>query len=234
MRFTAEFSAQAWLSNHALSVDPDGDTTWDVTEHLKMLRPDLRPLVLKPGLERDGLREAKTAPQWVREWSGPFEIELHAEGENDGEWSDIGVDPDMALLLSELPYVDPEAAVVPPVSLVEQLRDLIALGLDLQEARAVLEDSSAEAEDGPAFVVLQEGGSSGEIYASAHSSLEDAEAFRIDCRDSGSYRTSEIFEVPRALARHGEELYTLLEQAARAELDYPEDAEVASAVDADA
>ena len=73
-----------------------------------------------------------------------------------------------------------------------------------------------------AFVVIQEGGSSEEIYIHASDSEADAEAFRVSCRDDGAYRTSDVIEVPAALAAHGDSLYSLLEAVAQAEFDYPE------------
>lgn len=65
----------------------------------------------------------------------------------------------------------------------------------------------------PAFVVVQEGGSSGELYIHSSPSEEDAVAFRESCADA-AYRTSGVIEVPAALAAHGEELYVLLEAVA--------------------
>ena len=53
------------------------------------------------------------------------------------------------------------------------------------------------------YVVVQEGGSSCELYIQTYSSRGAAEDFRVACRDEGSYRTSEdIIEVPASLADH--------------------------------
>ncbi|WP_126223538.1 hypothetical protein [Burkholderia ambifaria] len=58
----------------------------------------------------------------------------------------------------------------------------------------------APAAEGTAFVLIQEGGSSEELYVHSHDSREAAEQDRIDCWTDGAYRTSEIIEVPASLA----------------------------------
>lgn len=51
------------------------------------------------------------------------------------------------------------------------------------------------------FVVVQEGGSSTEIYAAAFDTEDDAKAYRDSCEE-GAYRTSKPVPVPRSLADH--------------------------------
>lgn len=60
--------------------------------------------------------------------------------------------------------------------------------------------NKAISEPKPAFVLVQEGGSSTEMYVHAWDSLAEAEQDRINCTKDGSYRTSEIVEVPGAIA----------------------------------
>lgn len=76
--------------------------------------------------------------------------------------------------------------------------------------------------DGTRYVLIQEGGSSAELYVHAHASLADAEADRVSCEEGGSYRTSEIVEVPASLAAHPQ-FYEVVEQLVRATgtLSYP-------------
>lgn len=78
----------------------------------------------------------------------------------------------------------------------------------------------AEPESGTAFVVVQQGGSSLEVYIHASSTRQEAEAFREEC-ENGAYETSEIIEVPGALAAHGESLYEVLEAVAEAAIALP-------------
>lgn len=53
------------------------------------------------------------------------------------------------------------------------------------------------------YIVIQEGGSSCELYVHVHGTRKDAEVDRISCCENGSYRTSkDIIEVPASLANH--------------------------------
>ncbi|MEY2152324.1 hypothetical protein AB7849_15570 [Rhodanobacter sp. 115] len=71
----------------------------------------------------------------------------------------------------------------------------------------------------PAYLVVQEGGTSGELYVLAGESREEAEDLRAGCSQA-SYRTSAVIEVPAVLAAHGETLYELIEEILRAERSY--------------
>jgi hypothetical protein len=70
------FNPQAWLNDYAISVDPQGDTVWEVPkdEFLKQFPTDAD--FISKHQERDDLRHEGSAPQWVRDWSGPFEVDL--------------------------------------------------------------------------------------------------------------------------------------------------------------
>jgi hypothetical protein len=76
----------------------------------------------------------------------------------------------------------------------------------------------------PAFVLIQEGGSSAELYVHAWDTRCEAEQDRIDCTRDGSYRTSDIVEVPGALANNPGFYDTVaaLVKAASQTLDYVE------------
>jgi hypothetical protein len=50
------------------------------------------------------------------------------------------------------------------------------------------------------FVLIQEGGTSLELYVHAHGSRGEADEDRLSCENDGAYRTSEILEVPESLA----------------------------------
>jgi hypothetical protein len=65
----------------AIEVDAEGPTMWDCTEYLDSLTSEARAPVMIEGTSHGGyasdrLREADTAPSWVKEWGGPFEIRL--------------------------------------------------------------------------------------------------------------------------------------------------------------
>ncbi|XAI97195.1 hypothetical protein [Dolichospermum phage Dfl-JY45] len=80
----------------------------------------------------------------------------------------------------------------------------------------VLDAHANNAPDAPsAYLVIQEGGTSEEIYIHVSTSAEDAEAHRIECGE-GAYRTSSVLEVPAAVAAVGEEAYEFIESVAKA------------------
>lgn len=88
----------------------------------------------------------------------------------------------LAILLQRHGYTQPDG----------QPKDLDEL---LAEAR------KAKAEPAAVYVLIQEGGSSSELYVHSHDTLADADADRESCASNGAYRTSPAFPVPGALAQ---------------------------------
>lgn len=63
------FNPQAWVNDYTMAVDPEGPTEWLVECSLvETLKDDT--------YESDNLRHHANAPAWVKEWSGPFYIEI--------------------------------------------------------------------------------------------------------------------------------------------------------------
>jgi hypothetical protein len=50
------------------------------------------------------------------------------------------------------------------------------------------------------YLLIQEGGTSEELYVHAHETLGDAQDDRESCEDDGAYRTTDIIEIPSSLA----------------------------------
>lgn len=73
--------------------------------------------------------------------------------------------------------------------------------------------------DHGAYLVVQEGGASSELYVHVSASREEAQAFREDCGSNGAYRTSEVIGVPTELAALGETFYAFVEDVVAASLD---------------
>lgn len=75
-----------------------------------------------------------------------------------------------------------------------------------------------------AYVLIQEGGSSDELYLHAHTSMAEAEADRQSCAQ-GAYRTTPAIAVNGMLAAMGEPFYEAIEAvlSSRDDLDYPEE-----------
>lgn len=79
----AEFTAQEWIGDTAIEVDPEGPTTWDCTADFAALDEHYRNELIdemtrsEGALDhRDHLVEGSTAPEWVRSWDGPFDLRV--------------------------------------------------------------------------------------------------------------------------------------------------------------
>ncbi len=75
-RVIARFHPQAWINDYACAVDPQGETTWDVTDEVVAAGRDAALGMRDDDYATDALRESANAPTWVREWSGPFYVEV--------------------------------------------------------------------------------------------------------------------------------------------------------------
>lgn len=80
-RFQATFVPQAWQNDYAIRVDPKGDTVWDISTQflLDSTLDKLFTAFARRDYARDDLRFDPAAPSWVREWQGPFEVDLEDE-----------------------------------------------------------------------------------------------------------------------------------------------------------
>ncbi len=73
-RIIATFVPQVWVNDYAMEVDPEGEDTWDVTDEI-LAMPREKALALQDcDYESDALRELPSAPEWVRDWGGPFSV----------------------------------------------------------------------------------------------------------------------------------------------------------------
>jgi hypothetical protein len=85
MRYQANFEPQAWQNDDAIPVDPQGPTTWDCSEYIgqqgDLFLNRLHRHLADNGvfLDRDDvLKGDPVAPEWIREWQGPFTITVAA------------------------------------------------------------------------------------------------------------------------------------------------------------
>lgn len=88
VRYLAEFQPQAWDGDYAVPVDPEGPTTWDCTgfvddhirDYLEGLESrgngDLDDELLGVLDAQDRFQDDPAAPEWIRNWSGPFSIRV--------------------------------------------------------------------------------------------------------------------------------------------------------------
>ena len=87
-RFTAHFRPEAWVNDNAVTVDAEGPTEWDCTAYLRLPEnaATLQEVVEVLGDvddewqdDDDLLFSDPAAPEWVRNWKGPFTITVEAD-----------------------------------------------------------------------------------------------------------------------------------------------------------
>jgi hypothetical protein len=81
---TATFHPQAWVNDYAIAVDPEGETEWEVTEEeisqaMTEFDSTREEVMVADEYQSDDFRYSKNAPEWVRNWSGPFYVSFDEE-----------------------------------------------------------------------------------------------------------------------------------------------------------
>ena len=79
-----EFEPQATINDRIVEVDPQGPTTFrvDEAEALKITGCEKLEAIESRNYESDGLKDASTAPLWIRQWTGPFDCDVSLVKEN--------------------------------------------------------------------------------------------------------------------------------------------------------
>ena len=73
MSWKARFTPQAWINDYAVDVDPEGPTDWELTDaEAQRALPEAQ----SAGADLDYLQNHPGAPDWARNWHGPFRIDL--------------------------------------------------------------------------------------------------------------------------------------------------------------
>jgi hypothetical protein len=75
-RIKANFRPQTMIAGGCYDADALGETSFDVTYELKLMGEDAARALQDSDDEAESLREAVMAPAWIRDWSGPFGIEV--------------------------------------------------------------------------------------------------------------------------------------------------------------
>jgi hypothetical protein len=86
-KYLATFDPQAWLNDNAITVDAQGPTEWDCTAFIEEAIAENHPYFgakFQHEMDRFGyfldeqdlLKEDPAAPEWIREWQGPFTITI--------------------------------------------------------------------------------------------------------------------------------------------------------------
>jgi|GEM_PF-6798142 hypothetical protein len=92
MLYIAQFHPQAWINDNATIVDCEGPAFFDVTEVVEACRgvKEKEALLETDSDASDALRDAPTAPRWMRDWDGPFYIKVHEKQFcSEDEWRNL-------------------------------------------------------------------------------------------------------------------------------------------------
>lgn len=81
-RIMAQFVPEAWVNDHAIAIDAEGDTEIDVTFEMLLIGRDAA--MSLSSADTDHLQEAIRSPDWIRRWNGPFTIRVHEAVEETG------------------------------------------------------------------------------------------------------------------------------------------------------
>jgi hypothetical protein len=81
-RYEAHFTPEAWVNDQAIEVDAQGPQSWDCTAYAEQHAAYLARLDTDDefgGVDTDDVFQSDpAAPEWVREWRGPFTIRITA------------------------------------------------------------------------------------------------------------------------------------------------------------
>ena len=75
-RIIARFVAETVINNDYVPVDPEGEDRFDVTAEVLALGREKALAMRDNRDESDELRQAAAAPAWVKQWDGPFQIQV--------------------------------------------------------------------------------------------------------------------------------------------------------------
>ncbi|PZR93462.1 MAG: hypothetical protein DI537_10070 [Stutzerimonas stutzeri] len=78
-RVVASFHPQAWVNDYAIDVDVDGEAEWDVTAEIIAMGEEKALGIDDDSDDTDALTGSKHAPEFVRNWQGPYRVEVEAQ-----------------------------------------------------------------------------------------------------------------------------------------------------------
>lgn len=75
--YVARFQPEVWVNDYAMTVSIERPDSWDATEFCEEADREWLTRTLERGCDHDDiLRLDPNAPEWVRNWPGPFETYL--------------------------------------------------------------------------------------------------------------------------------------------------------------
>lgn len=81
IKILAHFTPEAWVNDYAIEVDAEGPREWYVT----VATAD--DIANDPDGDLDFVREDERAPEWIKDWSGPFDIHVVCD-RHGGDWGE--------------------------------------------------------------------------------------------------------------------------------------------------
>jgi hypothetical protein len=76
MTVFATFFPQAWDNNHLIDLEPQGDSSFDVTPEVESMGQENALLIKDNSNASDVFQYAAHAPHWIKHWQGPFHIKV--------------------------------------------------------------------------------------------------------------------------------------------------------------
>ena len=76
LRIHAAFRPEVWVRDQAMTIEPAGEDTWDVTAEIVQMGREKALSLRDNDYPTDDLRNSRNAPGWARDWSGPFRVEV--------------------------------------------------------------------------------------------------------------------------------------------------------------
>ncbi|AME28615.1 hypothetical protein [Burkholderia sp. PAMC 26561] len=91
-RIVATFHPQAWVNNHAVDVDAQGECQFDVTEYVSALGEEKASAIKDYSDSSDDLVSFAQAPEWAKNWPGPFFVTVEQSIDEYFKFADVAWD----------------------------------------------------------------------------------------------------------------------------------------------
>jgi hypothetical protein len=76
MTVFATFHPQAWVNDDLVDVEPQGETSFDVTPEVESMGQENALAIKDNSNTSDVLQYSAHAPHWIKHWQGPFQIRV--------------------------------------------------------------------------------------------------------------------------------------------------------------
>ena len=91
-RIFATFHPQVWVNNHAVDVDAQGECQFDVNEYVSALGEEKALAIKDYSDSSDDLVSFAQAPDWAKNWPGPFFVTVEQSIDEYFKFADVAWD----------------------------------------------------------------------------------------------------------------------------------------------